>query len=277
MLAAHAARARGRAIRLAYRAALPAVVRRAVDVRHELPCAVFSFSSRADLPEQIASVRSFLRHAGRPRSYTVVSDGSHDERSRRLLRAIDRCVRVAELPQILRPRLPPAVRRQAAMHAMGAKLALELSLPAGGPVVYADADVLFGAGAHDELAGKLAAGGPPWFLPDCEPYLDRRLVTRAEARLRPVNGGFFVLFAALEWDRALARLARIDRPVFHTEQTLLHLAMHASGGRPLDGERFVVDTDDMLAWRSRHRHATLALRHYTTPVRHRLWAAVAGT
>jgi hypothetical protein len=251
-------------------------VRTPVDVRHDLPCAAFAFSSRADLPEQVAGIRSFLQHAGRPRSYTVVSDGSHDERARRLLQAIDACVRVADLPQVLRPRLPRAVRRHAAMDAMGAKLALELSLPSRGPVVYADADVLFGEGAHDALAGKLAAGGAPWFLPDCEPYLDRRLVTRAEAGLRPVNGGFFVLFAELDWDAALARLARIDTPVFHTEQTLLHLAMHASGGRALDGERFVVDTDDMRAWHSGHRHAALALRHYTTPVRHRLWAAVAG-
>jgi hypothetical protein len=270
---AGAARGRGRAVRAVYRAALPAVARLDVDAGRELGCEVFAFSSRSHVPEQVASVRSFLRHAGRPRSYTIVSDGSHDESSRRLLRAIDPCVRVVALAEALRPDLPPAVRRHAGGDPMAAKLALELSLPCDGPVVYADADVLFG-GAGDDLARLLRDGGRPWFLPDCEPYLDRRLLTADEAALRPVNGGFFVLFGPLEWDDALARLTRVESTVFHTEQTLLHLAMHASGGRALDRDRYVVDTDDMRAWRSAHPQARLALRHYTTPVRHRLWAAV---
>jgi hypothetical protein len=251
------------------------VASRAADVPREVPCLAFAFSSRAHLPEQVASIRSFLRHAGRPRAYTVVSDGSHDERSRRLLRAIDPCVQVVDLGGVLRPDLPPAVHRHAAGDPMTAKLALELSLPGGQPVVYADADVLFG-GAGGDLARLLERGGRPWFLPDCEPYLDRRLLTAPEAELQPVNGGFFVLFGPLDWDEALSRLARLDTTVFHTEQTLLHLAMHASGGRALDGARYVVDTDDMRAWATGHAHAALALRHYTTPVRHRLWSAVAG-
>jgi hypothetical protein len=274
-MAARAARLRGSAMRAVYRACLSAIAARRLASPRALPCAAFAFSSRDDLPEQVASIRSLLATAGRPRSFTVVSDGSHDERSRRLLRRLDPCVRVADLADVVRRDLPPAVRRYAETDPMGRKLALELSLPAREPVVYADADVLFLDGAAD-LARVLERDGAPRFLPDCEPYLDRRIVTPAEAALTPVNGGFLVLFEPLDWRLALARLERVDAPVFHTEQTLLHLAVHASGGRALDRERYVVDTDDMRAWGDRRRRPGVALRHYTRPVRHKLWAAVAG-
>ncbi len=54
-----------------------------------IPYQVVSYSSEAMFPEQVASNRSFIRHAGRPEKFTVVSDGSHSEESVRLLQSID--------------------------------------------------------------------------------------------------------------------------------------------------------------------------------------------
>jgi hypothetical protein len=272
---ARVARKCGRARRSAYALALPLVSLRPVAAPRDLPCRVFAFSSEADLPEQVASVRSFLVHAGRPRSFTVVSDGSHSPRGRALLRALDPCVQVVEIADVLRDGLPAAVLRHARSDPMSRKLALELSLPldAGADadaVVYADADVLFFPAAA-ELARLVGPPGPPRFLLDCEPYLDERLLKDGDRTLPPVNGGFWIASSPLEWEDALARLERIERPVFHTEQTLLHLAMHASRGVALDPLRHVVDTDDMREWRDRHARPEVALRHYTTPVRHKLW------
>ncbi len=256
--AARLARLAGGSVRRAYRAALPALARRPVAAPRVLPCEVVAFSSLADLPEQVASIRSFLRHAGRPASFRVCSDGTHTRAAARVLAALDPCVQVVPAP----PGSDPMLR----------KLALESSLGAR-PAVYADADVLFGPGAA-ELAGLLAArDAPAWFLQDCEPYLDRRVVTPAEAALAPVNGGFQVLLEPLDWADALGRLPA--DPVFHTEQTLLHVAMHRSGARALDPARYVVSMDDFRAWGDAHAGRPLALRHFTTPVRHKLWQAVA--
>ena len=152
------------------------------------------------------------------------------------------------------------------------KLALEATLGRDGPTVYADADVLFLPGARRlaDLVGARSA--PAWYLRDCEPYLDERVLTPAEAALAPVNGGFQVLLEPLDWTDALARLPA--DPVFHTEQTLLHLAMHGSGARALDPALYVVSTDDLRAWGDAFAGRPIALRHYTTPVRHKLWQAV---
>src|SRR5689334_11372043 len=90
----HFARAEGQAMRRLYASALPLVVRQKITPVRDLPFDVFSYSSEADLPEQVASTRSFLKHAGRPRCFTVMSDGSHSQQSMSLLRSIDASVRV---------------------------------------------------------------------------------------------------------------------------------------------------------------------------------------
>jgi hypothetical protein len=270
-----AARLQGAAVRWAYARALPVLARMPVAPAGPLDCDVYAFSGQRHLPEQVASVRSLLRHAGRPASFTIVSDGTHDRRARHLLRALDPAVRVVDLADVLREALPRRVRHYARRHAMGRKLALELSLPVDGrPALYADADVLFLRGARTLaplLAGSTARAA---FLVDEEAYLDRRLSGARDLRA-PVNGGFFVLSRPLAWGGALERLATLNGPYdFHTEQTVLHLAMHASGARPLDRRCFVVATDDMRRLRDAHAHPAVVLRHYTTPVRHKLWCRV---
>jgi hypothetical protein len=157
---------------------------------------------------------------------------------------------------------------------MGKKLAAELSLPLAGLTLYVDADVLFFARAR-ELSAAPLEGVAPRYLRDCGPYLDERLITRARESRDPVNGGAFLVHERLRWERALARLATLrGPPSFFTEQTLLHLAMHASGARALDPARHVVSRTDELRLADEHAGPGIVLRHYTTPIRHKLWCAV---
>ena len=97
--------------RQVYRGLLPAIVRRPVRVPGAVPFSVFAYSSEQSLPEQVRSIRSFLRHVGRPKSFTVVSDGSHSARSIQLLQAIDPSVSVQpageQLPSGLAGKISP--------------------------------------------------------------------------------------------------------------------------------------------------------------------------
>ena len=267
--------AAGWAVRTAYAHALPRVVARPVEPARELSCRVVTFSCERDLPEQVASLRSVLRWGGRPQEVVVVSDGTHTAASRALLEQVDPCVRVAHWQDHVREELPPAVRRYAESSAMGKKLAVELSLPHDAVLAYVDADVLLRPAAGAALPAALASGVPGYLLDPEDVYLDRRLLHDGE-QAEPLNAGFLVLPGALDWTEPLARLARLDgEPDFHTEQTLVHLAVRAAGGRPLDPARWVVATDDMPLWRDRHRGCEVVLRHYTSPVRHKLWLSLA--
>jgi hypothetical protein len=235
---------------------------------------VVSFSGQRDLPEQFASIRSFLRHVGEPAAWTVVSDGSHSSRARALLRGVHRCVRVRRLGAVARRDLPAEVVRYAADDPMGKKLALELSLPVRGRTLYVDADVLFFPRAHTLPRLLASSDGRPWYLTDCGRYFDDRLLSRGEAA-DPVNGGLFAVSEPLDWRAALQRLRDLNgRPQYHTEQTLLHLAMHHSDARPFPADAFILSRLDEHRATDGFACNDVALRHYTTPVRPKLWPVI---
>src|SRR6266567_21827 len=100
----HLARFRGSVAREAYCLLLPMIVRRPIDPPRMLDIDVFAYSNEAMLPEQVASIRSFVKYGGRPNSFTIVSDGTHCQRAVSLLQQIDPCIRLADardfLPQL---------------------------------------------------------------------------------------------------------------------------------------------------------------------------------
>src|SRR5437867_3336826 len=162
----HLARVRGAVARDAYRLLLPMIVRRQIDSPRTLDIDVFAYSNEAMLPEQIASVRSFLKYAGRPNNFTIVSDGTHRPHFVWLLQEVDSCIRVIRARDFLPEQ--SSSRDYFANHPTGKQLALIMSLPLERPALYIDADVLFFPGAvvlADLLRNQDASA---LYLGDCQ-------------------------------------------------------------------------------------------------------------
>ena len=270
----HFARAKGSIVRKIYRASLGTIVRFSIQPSRVLPFEVYAYSGEAALPEQVASIRSFLRHAGRPARFTVVSDGTYSTQSRALLQAIDPSVAVAQAADWIPADIPEPARPYLTRHPTGRQLALIMSLPVEEPALYVDSDVLFFPGSSS-LSSLLHEDVPAHYLADCQLSADDRLFRRADERANPVNTGVLFLSRRLDWSPALARLLELDgAPNFFTNQTLTHLAMHSSGARPLDPQGFVLQLDDQFCYRDRYAASSIVLRHYVNPVRHKFWNAV---
>src|SRR5437660_178110 len=124
----HLARVRARITRAAYQALLSVIVNRQVQAPREVPLQVFAYSGEASLAEQVASIRSFLKYAGRPRSFTVVSDGTYSEESIAMLRRVDPVVSVIDVPAPPAD-LPARLISYLNNHPTGKQLALIMSLP----------------------------------------------------------------------------------------------------------------------------------------------------
>lgn len=267
----HFARAHARAIRSCYAAALPLVVRRKLAPRAELPFEVYSYSGEAALPEQVASIRSFLRHAGRPVAFTVVSDGTYSDRSVELLEAIDPCVAVSPATDWIPAGATGKFREYLTVHPTGKQLALIMSLPTGRPALYVDSDVLFFVAATADcatLSGTI-------YLADCQLSADERLLRSDTERENPVNTGVLFLTRKLDWSLGITRFEELDgAPNFFTNQTITHLAMHANGARPFDPAKFVLQLDDQFVYPDRYAGPAIALRHYVNPVRHKFWTSI---
>ena len=236
---------------------------------------VFSFSSEKELPEQVASIRSFLTHVGVPTRFAVLSEGDHSVDSRDLLRSLHPRVDVIDWDRFARPDLPPVLRDYARMTWRGKKVAAVLSLPDGRPVLYADSDILFFPGASELRSLGDGDERGPLYLPDCQvghTFLDDRMLRAGERGAEGVNSGFFFHTSSLDWRMPLDRLRRLPtRPRLFAGQTVVHLAMHDARARPLDRARFVMATDDKSIAEDPYVGADTVLRHYVTPVRHKLW------
>ena len=273
----HLALGEGDAIRRLYRMALPMTVRRKIQPRGEIPVDLFTYSGEATLPEQVASVRSFLAYAGRPKQFTIVSDGSYSARSIAFLERIDPVVRVQKSPPPLSPTFPEKLRAYLSTHHTGKQLALIMSLRAKDrPALYVDSDVLFFPGANDLRRLLDRRGVPAFYLADCQVSGDERLFRDAAEREAPVNTGFLLLFQPLDWSLGIERFLELNEtPSFFTNQTITHLVMHANKAQPFDPQNYVLRLDDQVIYPDRYAGRKIAMRHYVNPVRHKFWMALA--
>jgi hypothetical protein len=271
----HLSRLKGNTRRRLYRWLLPMLVRRHLNPSRAIPLEVFSYSSEATLPEQIASIRSFLRHAGRPKRFTVVSDGSHAKCSIQLLKDVDPSVTVQLSIESPTSEWPERFRRYLATHPTGKQLALMMSLPINGPALYVDSDVLFFPGAIDLIARAAEKDLSAYYLADCKFSGDGRLLRDAAEQCEPVNTGTLLLFQKLDWSSGVDRFLELGgAPNFFTNQTLTHLVMHANRAQPFDPAKYVLKLDDQFLYGDQHANATLTLRHYVNPVRHKFWTTL---
>jgi hypothetical protein len=263
----------GDGLRRLYRALLPIILLSKPKPPRSFPFEVFAYSSDSMLPEQVASIRSFLRDVGRPKSFTVVSDGSHSDRSIRLLKSVDRSVSVTTAQPAI-PGLPPKVESYLNSHPTGKQLALIMSLPRNGPALYVDADVRFFSAAADLFVRGEARDVPAYYLADCKFAGDPRLLRDAEEN-EPVNTGVLFLFRKLDWSLSIRRFLELEgEPTFFTNQTMTHLTMHENGGRPFDPAKYILQLDDQCVFADRYAGPRLVLRHYVNPVRHKFWTSL---
>jgi hypothetical protein len=268
----HVGRRAGRARKQLY---TRRVMGRGVAVRASpgtLPGHFHAFSGQRDVGEQVASIASLLRCGGEPERITVISDGSHTDRAKATLEHLHRRLEVRPWTAFLADAPRPAMAEHAERHPLGKKLVALSALGRGS--WYADSDVLFFARA-DDLAQRLGEDGPPLFMYDCLSALDSRVLRAGEADLVPVNSGLVLLRQDVDWEPALDRLAPVAAdPRFHTEQTIVHIALHQAGAQPLDPELYVMQVRDQFTYGDAFASARIAARHYVGQIRFKLWQHV---
>ena len=268
----HVARNQGNLIRSFYKALVPQIVKLPISQTQKIPITVYALSCERDLPEQVASLRSFIRHAGIPERFIIISDGSYTENSCNLLRQIHPCVEVLPLEKLKRTDLPQSVYDYASQHSMGRKLLALMSIPINQTTIYTDSDILFFPGVSDLVELARSDNTSSLYLPDCATKMDDRVIYDDLEKLNPVNGGFIVFKKSLDWSFAVERLSKItELNHYFTEQTLVHLTMHYNQAKPLCSKRYVLSVEDQFIYPDKYAGKEIALRHYVNDVRHKFW------
>ena len=240
-----------------------------------LPATLVAFCGTRDLPEQIASWRSFRIHVGRPTRTVLVSDGSLGPDHTTLLRTLEPRLEIRSLEEFAGDLATPRMRSYAESMPMGRKLFVMRGLDRLAPCLYADSDILFFPAAR-ELAGPAIWSSPePRYLLDPYPSLDPRLIRHPADAEAPVNGGFVILKQPACWTEPLALFDTLPGdPAFFTEQTLNHLAIRRAAGTPLDPTRYILRNEDQWTATDHFAGPGVALRHYISSFRHKMWLRI---
>ena len=241
---------------------------------------VASFSSSRDFIDQVLSILSFLKYVGTPLKWTLYSDGSHTEQEIRLISgAFDfLAVKTIDLenPQDEKESLTPyrhSLLDYAKTQPLGNKLFFYLNHPISAPTIFLDSDILFYPKAsilHKLIKEKVSG----FFLPDdAWGCLDSRYKTLNGEQLYQVNSGFFLLNDEIpELKRGLDFLKSLDSEYeYFSEQTVFHILFRENRFVPLDPRLFVLNSADQFDFSYMYSKGSIALRHFTGPVRHKMW------
>ncbi|WP_026463751.1 hypothetical protein [Adhaeribacter aquaticus] len=245
---------------------------------------VISFSSNKDFYDQILSILSYLRYLGKPISWTIYSDGSHTTQQINLLKSGFDFVEIKgqewenvnKLPDNCKPALKlyePQLLHYAKNVPLGKRLFYYLNHEIKYPTLFLDADILFydKATVFDLILQEDVNG---WFLPDdgwgC---LDSRYIKTTPKQMYQVNGGFFLInkeLANLTEGLEFLKSLNFEYEYF-SDQNVFHILFRENGFMPLDPRIFILNSNDQFDFSYLYPKDQMAIRHYTGPVRHKMW------
>lgn len=247
---------------------------------------VVSFSSNNDYSEQLLSILSFLRYVGKPIAWTIYSDGSHTDKQKKQvssdfdfvsIKSID-WDEVISLEELCCDDLKPYhnyILDYANNHAFGKRLFYYLNHPINYPTLFIDSDILFyeKANVFDILINeKPSANG--WYMPDIGwGCLDSRYKAIYSQQTYQVNAGLmFVLKKFDNYKKSLDFYKVLDyKYEYFSEQTIINILLKENSFMPLTPKSFILDGGDQFNFRQLYKPSEMAVRHYTGPVRHKMW------
>lgn len=242
-----------------------------------------SFSSSYDFGEQALSILSFVKFVGTPLAWTVYSDGTHTAQQITLIESCFPFVKIIKtefsefyVQQHIKPALLPYKEdfiNYANAFPLGKKLFLYLNFPVHNPTFFLDSDVLFYTKASC-LLDLIQEEYNGWFLPDAEwGNLDQRYVEKTAPQHYQVNSGLFLVNKEInEFTEALSFFRQLKQEYhYFSEQSVIHILLLSNKFMPLDPRIFVLNSGDQFDFSYLHKRSAIASRHYTGPVRHKMW------
>ncbi|GIZ10055.1 hypothetical protein [Flavobacterium sp. UMI-01] len=258
-----------------------------INQKKRIPMEVASFSSCNDYQEQLLSILSFVRYVGIPIKWTLYSDGSHTAAQIAQLEDHFDFLKVKKgIPwntiKTLKGLCKEALEDYeeylidyAKKFPLGKKLFYYLNHTIENPTLFIDSDILFYEQAKVvELFLTERPQATGWFMPDTNwGCLDSRYKAIYSEQVYQVNSGFIfanVPFQHLEKALEILKIYDFSYEYF-SEQTIYHQLLKDNSFMPLPPKTFVLDAGDQFDFSYLFTPKQMAVRHYTGPVRHKMW------
>lgn len=234
---------------------------------------VISFSGSRDFEEQLLSIYSFLLYAGTPVKWTLYSDGTYTEVQIHFLQDRFPFLEVCTWNQFdskLSLENKNLIEDYTEISPASKKVTVLSCHPYERQTIYADSDILFYEAAK-LFQGETELHKGFWFMTDIGWNTLERSALRGRETL-PLNLGFVILNAGFNFEEVFSYLRKLSGNFsYFSDQTAFHNAFHQQKAKALDQAKFILDVSDQFDFSSLAKTKQSVLRHYVTPVRHKMW------
>lgn len=231
---------------------------------------IISFSGSANFEDQILSIVSLLFYVGKPIKWTIYSDKSYGLEEIQIFKELFDFVEVKEWDLYDYHIKIPEINKYFTHCVLAKKLNIILGHKNDKQTIYLDSDIVFYKNSSFYLKNSLLQAGL-WYAPDALGNVGNYFSIKRDS-IYPLNSGFLIINNNFIHEDIYIYLKGLENKYnYFTEQSSFEYAYRKQQANMLDPRQFVIDTADQFDFSMKYQPDEIAMRHYTSPVRHKMW------
>ena len=231
---------------------------------------VMSLSGADAFEEQVLSIYSFLYYGGMPTRWTLYSDKTYTDEQKDFFTNEFKFLRVLDWDVYEFHKTDKYVGAYLDVCPMAKKLNILLGHSYTGPTLYLDSDIMIYKNIAYYFNSPLLKSGL-WYAADT--IGDINLYFRQDREsLYALNAGFLLFNKEFDRTNVFKYMEGLQGKYdWFSEQSSIEYAFRMQGAQMLDPRQFIIDSDDQFDFGIKFRPDEIAMRHYTSPVRHKMF------
>jgi hypothetical protein len=232
---------------------------------------IISFSSVRDMEEQALSIYSFLFYVGIPKNWIIYSDGSYTDDQKNYLKENFTFIQFLDWNHNKSLEENFLLKEYLAICPLSKKLQVILSHSYERQTMYIDSDILFYKNALFYFNSDILKKGF-WYLPDTSWGARISDYQNILNDMFELNSGLLILNKNFDFTFVYEYLnSQRTNFQYFSEQSSFNYAFKKQGANILDPRQFIVNLQDQFDFSMSFNRDEIAVRHYVTPVRHKMW------
>ena len=229
---------------------------------------LFSLSGKASSPDQILSIFSFLYYVGMPRKWTIYTDKTYSDEDKKFINSLFPFCEILDWDD--KKPIDNIIYECDMQYFFAKKISAIINHPKKKTSIYVDSDVIFYSKFTKYFLSPLLQN-ENWFMSDTLASDDSKWFTK-DSFIR-LNSGFFVFNKKFDSSDVIEYLKSLggDFSGYFVEQLAFEYAFNKQNAKSLDSRTFILETNDQFRFDTPYIPSQIALRHYTSPVRHKMW------
>lgn len=238
---------------------------------YKTDCDLFSFSGASGFEDQILSIYSFVYYVGFPLKWIIYSDKSYTEYHINMFRKIFPFVEVKDWDLTKSFENNGNVKEYLSVCPLAKKLNIILDHEyKDTQSIYVDSDIVFYKNMSYYFNSNLLSKGL-WYVPDTLGNPKNYFYVPRES-IYPLNSGLLILNNKFDFEDIYQYFKNLKGNYgYFSEQSSFEYAFRRQGANILDPRQFIIDTSDQFDFSNKYDPRDIAMRHYTSPVRHKMW------